>query len=99
MSAISASGRFTSPVDLKGSIASQETLKEVTAAVRKDEEEQDDETFPLEPDVVGLYHPGHQFKKKHALETNEDVAQIYGLHPQSANELSRPPSICTLRLR
>ena len=63
--AISTSGRFKSPADLKGSIALQETFKEFTAAVRRrDEEEQEDETFPLEPDVVGFYQPGHQFKGK-----------------------------------
>ena len=84
--AISTSGRFKSPADLKGSIALQDTFKEVTAAVRRrdEEEQQEDETFPLEPDVVGFYQPGHQFKgKKHALNTNDDLAQMYELHPQS----------------
>ena len=71
--AISTSGCFKSPADLKGSIALQDTFKEVTAAVRrKYAEEQEDETFPWSPMLLGFIN----------LNTNGDLAQMYELHPQ-----------------
>ena len=42
----------------------------------------EDTPTPLEPDTVGFFHPGHQFKgRKQPLLTEAGMSQMYQLHP------------------
>ena len=91
--AISASKEDVLPVSLrlrtvehlKSLISESKDFKELTAAcdIRKPEHDVEDTPTPLEPDTVGFFHPGHQFKgRKQPLLTEADMSEMYKLYPR-----------------